>query len=376
MIYLDSAATSLLKPPQVGAAVERAIRRCASPGRGSHAAAMRAADTAFACRQAAAELFSVPGPEQVAFTLNTTHGLNIAIRSLVRPGDRVVVSGYEHNAVMRPLYALGAAVEAARTPVFDRQAALRFFQEHIPGARCAICTHVSNVFGFVLPVEEIAAVCRACGVPFLLDAAQSAGALDVSLSGLGAEFIAMPGHKGLLGPQGTGLLLCRESAEPLLYGGTGSMSASPAMPDFLPDRLEAGTQNICGIAGLREGLRWVAGRGATAVRRQEQRLLRQLAGELARSDEAELFLAEDPDAQAGVLSVRPRHASGEALAEELGKRGVAVRAGLHCAPLAHKTAGTLETGTVRFSFSPFNTPAEISRAAEITKNILKICYKL
>jgi selenocysteine lyase/cysteine desulfurase len=249
----------------------RALRCSASPGRGGHAAAMRAAETAFACRQEAAALFHMEDPEQVVFTMNATHGLNIAIADTVTPGMTVLVSGYEHNAVMRPLCALGAKIVEAPTPLFDAKAALAFFREHISQAGAVICTHVSNVFGFVLPVEEIAALCRREGVPFILDAAQSAGALDIDFSALGAAFAAMPGHKGLLGPQGTGLLLCRDVPRPLLYGGTGSRSAERDMPPFLPDRLEAGTQNLCGIAGLLEGLRFVRKRGRRVFARGRTR---------------------------------------------------------------------------------------------------------
>ena len=252
MIYLDSAATTLQKPPEVARASAWAIGHLASPGRGGHRPAMAAADAAFACREEAAALFDVPEPERVVFTFNATHGLNLAIKSLVRPGDTVVVSGYEHNAVTRPLRAIpGVTVRVADSPLFDRAAALEAFRRALtPEVRAAVCTHVSNVFGFILPIEDIAALCRSRGIPLIVDASQSAGCLPISLRQLGAAFIAMPGHKGLYGPQGTGLLLCGGAAEPLLEGGTGSVSLRQEMPDFLPDRLEAGTHNIAGIAGL------------------------------------------------------------------------------------------------------------------------------
>ena len=233
MIYLDSAATTLQKPPEVARASAWAICHLASPGRGGHRPAMAAADTAFACREEAAALFDVPEPEQVVFTFNATHGLNLAIKSLVRPGDTVVVSGYEHNAVTRPLRAIpGVTVRVADSPLFDRAAALEAFRRALtPEVRAAVCTHVSNVFGFILPIEDIAALCRSRGIPLIVDASQSAGCLPISLRELGAAFIAMPGHKGLYGPQGTGLLLCGGAAEPLLEGGTGSVSLRQEMPD-------------------------------------------------------------------------------------------------------------------------------------------------
>ena len=375
MIYLDNAATTLQKPPEVAAAVYRAVNTCATPGRGSHAAAMRAAETVYSCREEAAALFHVPAPEQVAFTMNATHGLNIAIHSLVTPGGRVVVSGYEHNAVMRPLYALGARVDVAASPLFQPHAALEAFRARIPGAQAVICTHASNVYGFILPIKEIAALCRQEGVPLIVDAAQSAGVLDLDFAALGAAFIAMPGHKGLLGPQGTGLLLCREGAEPILFGGTGSMSASRAMPDFLPDRLEAGTVNVCGIAGLEQGLRYLRRTGLRSVREREGDGMAHLAAGLRPLPGLRL-LEGPPGTQTGVLSVVTETMNCEEAAEALGGAGVAVRAGLHCAPLAHETGGTLDTGTVRLSLGPFNTEGEMRRVCGVFENILKNGYKL
>ena len=362
MIYLDSAATTLQKPPQVRRAVYSAMERMASPGRGGHRPAMLAAETAFACRQAAAELFHLEDPENVVFTLNATHALNLAIKSVVKPGDTVVVSGYEHNAVTRPLAALGCRIKTAASPLFDREAILAAFEEQITGeVACVVCNHVSNVFGFILPVEEIARLCRERGVPLILDASQSAGALPVHMDELGCAFIAMPGHKGLYGPQGTGLLLCGEGRDtvPLLEGGTGSLSARQEMPDFLPDRLEAGTHNVPGIAGLLEGIRFVKSRGEEAILRRERELTRQAAKGLSTIPGVTVYAAQDPAAQAGVLSFQLEKLDCEEVGERLGQRGIAVRAGLHCAPYAHQSAGTMERGTVRASFSDFNTSAEV-----------------
>lgn len=370
MIYLDSAATTLQKPRSVPAAVAHAITTMASPGRGCHAPAMRAADTVLNCRELLADFFNVPSPEQVVFTCNATHALNIAIRSLVSPGDRVVVSGYEHNSVTRPLYDLGADVVVARSPLFDQGAAVEAFRAALPGARCAVCTHVSNVFGFILPIEKIAALCRETGVPLIIDASQSAGTLPLNFTALGADFIAMPGHKGLLGPQGTGVLLCKNLGKPLLCGGTGSNSALPGMPDFLPDRLEAGTHNVAGIAGLYAGVRYLTTLPAGAVLAHEQALLADFAQRAALLPELTLFYDGGRGAQSGVLSLCSAHMDADRLAEKLGDADVCVRAGLHCAPTAHETVGTLEQGTVRLSFSPFNTAGETRRAAAIFKKVL------
>lgn len=370
MIYLDSAATTLQKPKMVASATAWAVNHLASPGRGGHRPAMAAAETAFSCRAAAARLFHVDDPERVVFTFNATHGLNIAIKTLARPGSRVVVSGYEHNAVTRPLHALGVQLQVARGRLFDRQAVLEDFRRELDrGADLAVCTHVSNVFGFILPIEDIAALCREREVPLIIDASQSAGCLPLDFPALGAAFAAMPGHKGLYGPQGTGLLLCAADPAPLLEGGTGSESKRQTMPEFLPDRLEAGTHNIAGIAGLLEGLRFLERQGVEKIGEQESRLIRRLGKRLGALPGAEVFLAGDPKAQAGVLSFRLRGRDCEELGEVLGKRGFALRAGLHCAPLAHETAGTLETGTLRASVSAFNTERETGQFLRAVREI-------
>ncbi len=366
MIYLDSAATSLYKPLAVGRAMAEAARTLASPGRGSHTPAMRAAELLLDCREEAAALFCMDAPENVVFTMNATHALNIAIGSLVRPGSRVVISGFEHNAVTRPLYARGAALRIAGRRLFEPEDTLREFARLLPGADAAVCTQVSNVFGYVLPIDEIASLCRAQGVPLIVDASQGAGVLDIDFARWGAAFVAMPGHKGLLGPQGTGLLLVGHEAEPLLYGGSGSNSRLPAMPEELPDRLEAGTHNVCGVAGLLEGLRYVRKCGTASILAHERRLLARFTEEL-RGSGLELFTGEG---QSGVVSLRCPGLDAETLAQRLGERGVCVRGGLHCAPLAHESAGTLETGAVRFSFSPFVTEEQTVRAAETLLSIV------
>ena len=362
MIYLDAAATTFQKPPEVGGAAERALRTMTTPGRGGYPAAERAAETVFRCRSEAAALFHVPSEEQVVFTSNATHGLNIAIKSLVRPGDRVLVSGYEHNAVTRPLCGMqGVQVQVASGPLFDRAALLeQFYRQLRRGVKAVVCTHVSNVFGMVLPIDEIAALCRERETPLIVDASQSAGILPVDLRAWGAAFVAMPGHKGLYGPQGTGLLLCGTAeTAPLIEGGTGSMSLLKTMPADLPDRLEAGTQNIPGIAGLLEGLRFVRRIGPAAIARHERDLIRCAAEGLRALPEAQVFAGEAEE-QSGVLSFRLRGRDCEGAAAWFAGRDIALRAGYHCAPLAHKTAGTLDTGTIRLSVAAFNTRREIA----------------
>ena len=370
MIYLDSAATTFQKPLSVSYAMQRAMRTMSSPGRGGYAAARAAEETAFRCRSLAAELFGVPSPEQVVFTSNATHALNIAIRSLVPEGGRVAVSGYEHNAVTRPLHALGARIKVAASPLFDRAALLRAFENSIsPELDAVVCTHVSNVFGFVLPIEEIAALCRAEGVPLIVDASQSAGILPLELDTLGAAFIAMPGHKGLYGPQGTGLLLCGADALPLIEGGTGSDSLRQEMPDFLPDRLEAGTHNVPGIAGLAAGIDFVRTQRTGRILLHERQLLRRAGQGMQSIPRVTCWLAEEETLQAGVLSFAVDGLSAEETAERLARRGIALRAGLHCAPFAHRTAGTLPDGTVRLSISAFNRAFEVDAVLRALREV-------
>ena len=327
MIYLDAAATTLEKPPQVRQAMAQAAAELSTPGRGSHPAARRAEETAFRCRAEAAALFGVPSPENVVFTMNATHGLNIAIRSLVAPGSRVVISGYEHNAVCRPLYAIPEVrLTVVDAPPFRReQAAEEFRRAILAGADAVIVNHVSNVFGCVQPLEEIAGVCRSRG----------------------------------------GLLLCGERpARPLLLGGTGSASRDRQMPPTLPDRLEAGTHNMPGIAGLLEGLRFVRRRTPEAIACRERQLAAEAVRRLKALPGVEVFTPANGPHPTGVVSFRAAGRDCEELAEALGRRGIALRAGLHCAPLAHRTVGTLDTGTVRLSLSDFNTPAQIEKLAQ------------
>ena len=344
MIYLDSGATSFRKPPAVARAMAWAMENCANPGRGGHQPAMAAAEAGFACRKEAGLLFDIP-PEQVVFTANCTQGLNMAIRTLVRPGDRVLISGFEHNAVTRPLHALGAEILVAGRRLFDWEDTLEDWENGLKKRpKAAIFTQVSNVFGYILPTEAMADLCRRHGVPFLIDAAQGAGTVELSMKELGADFVAMPGHKGLLGPQGTGLLLCGRVPEPLFYGGTGSLSREQEMPEFLPDRGEAGTLNVPGICGLLAGMRYVRRAGPRNLLIREARQAEK-AGIRLQKMGFRTFLGPH---QAGTVSFVTKDC--EETARALGTMGICLRAGLHCAPLAHDSAGTLETGTVRVSF--------------------------
>ena len=364
MVYLDNSATSFPKLKQVENAMLQAMRSCANPGRSGHGPSMAAAEVLYRCREEAAKLFRCH-EEQVVFTQNCTHGLNVAIRTLVHSGDRVVITGFEHNAVTRPLYDLGANVTVAGRRLFDQSETLEQFEKALKrGQKAAIFTHVSNVFGYILPVWELANLCKQYQVPFIVDAAQSAGVLEVDMETLGADFIAMPGHKGLLGPMGTGVLLCGRLPAPLICGGTGSMSESQEMPDVLPDRAEAGTLNISGIAGLAAGIRYVNQMGTAVIRKRQQDQVHRCVAGLQRMG-IPCFSGKD---QAGVLSFLPAMDCQEG-ARLLWNQGIATRAGLHCAPLAHESAGTLSSGTVRISFGHDATNAHTDRFLAAVKKL-------
>lgn len=366
MIYLDNGATSFHKPESVYQAVCKAMRTCANPGRGGYRAAMAAGEAVYQCREEASTLFDCR-PEQVVLTTNCTHGLNIALRTLVRPGTRVLISGFEHNAVTRTLQLLGAKVRVAGRKLFAWEDTLAAFEQELRrGVDAAVFTHVSNVFGYILPAEQLAMLCRNYNVPFVVDAAQSAGMLPVSLEKWGASFIAMPGHKGLLGPQGTGVLLCGIQPSPLMAGGTGSDSQLQTMPPYLPDALEPGTMNVPGIAGLAAGINYVRSRGIETILHREQQAAEQCVNMLGRFP-VRVFSGEH---QGGTVSFVPP-IDCEDMAERLGQRGIAVRAGLHCAPLAHESAGTLETGTVRVSFGHDADYWQISKLEQEIKRIME-----
>ena len=368
MIYLDNAATSLIKPVSVEKSMAFALQTMASPGRGAYLPARKAAETVYECRETAARLFRAEDASHVIFTVNATHALNTAIFSLIKSGDRVLISGFEHNAVTRPLHAIGADVSIAGRELFDREAVLEDFSKKIPGKKAVICTHVSNVFGFILPIYEIAELCDRYGVPLIVDASQSAGVLDVDMKRLRAAYIAMPGHKSLFGPQGTGILLCNRETKPLLYGGSGSDSKNQDMPLYLPERLEAGTANVCGIAGLKAGMEFVLKKGTETISAYEKRLLSIAVREMRKIPGLTLYASEDGN-QSGVLSFTVDGSDCESFASRLAEKGICVRAGLHCAPTAHESAGTLAEGTVRMSFSPFVSENDILYAVTVIKNI-------
>jgi cysteine desulfurase/selenocysteine lyase len=373
--YLDNAATSHPKPAAVYSAADEFLRHGAgNPGRGSHRRATEAAGLVARCRMRLARLLGVPVPARVVFTPGCTHALNLALKGLLRPGDRVATTSLEHNAVARPLRSLerrGVIVDRAPCPEgqFDWSA---FRARLTPETRLAVVVHASNVTGEVLPVAEIATACAALGVPLLVDAAQTAGALPTPARDWGQVLVALAGHKGLLGPTGVGALYVAEGLEPqpLVEGGTGTRSESDEQPETLPDRFESGTLNGPGLAGLEAALAWLEERGVATVRKSELALTEHLARELAAIPGVRVYGPPAGADRAAVVSFTLADWDPQDLAPVLDERfDVQCRAGLHCAPWAHQSLGTFPGGTVRFSPGPFTTEAEVETAVSAVRQV-------
>lgn len=369
MIYLDNAATSWPRPPEVLRAVAEFLEHAGgNPGRSGHRLSIAAGRTVYDAREAMAELFHTPDPLRVIFTQNATHAINLVLQGLLRPGDHVVTTGIEHNAVMRPLRALEKA--GVRLSVvacgFDGALAPAAMRHALSsGARLAVVNHASNVTGTLSPITEIAEIARRQGTLLLVDAAQTAGVIPIDMSALGIDFLAFTGHKGLLGPPGTGGLVLGDRVDatllhPIMRGGTGSRSDSEEQPEDLPDKFESGTPNGAGIAGLGAGIRWVAARGVEAIRAHEVALTRQLVEGLSVIPGVTVYGPSDATRRTAVVSltIRNRRVSeiGLRLDEEY---GILSRVGLHCAPAAHRTLGTFPDGTVRLAPGVFTSREDV-----------------
>ncbi len=369
LIYFDNAATSWPKPPGVAATVADQSREAAgNPGRSGHRMSIAAARVVEQGREALAALFNAGDPSRMVFTLNATHALNLALHGLLRAGDHVVTTSLEHNSVMRPLRHLAArgvelsVVNCAADGSLDLEEVRRAMR---PATRLLVTTHASNVVGTVLPVVELGALARAHGALYLVDAAQTAGAVPIDVDAMGIDLLAFPGHKGLLGPAGTGGLYVRDDVAlaSLMQGGTGSDSAQEQQPDFLPDALESGTLNVGGIAGLATAARFLLDIGVDAVRAHERALVTQLLAGISGVDGITVHGSLDPACRTGVVSFSVKGATPSEVGQLLDDAfGIMARTGLHCAPAAHRTIGTFPNGAVRFSFGWFNTAAEVDIA--------------
>ncbi len=371
MIYFDNAATTLMKPPNVSREVKRAVEQCGNPSRGGHKASLKASEIIYNCRNLAAKFFGIENaPEKVVFTNNATHSLNIAIKSLLHNGGRAVITGYEHNSVLRPLEEMkekGVSYAIARSKPFEKEKMVKEISALIDASTtdCVIINHVSNVFGYELPLDEINRICVCKGIPLILDASQSAGCIDINASNLkSAAFICMPGHKMLFGPQGTGILLCCNDSNlySLMQGGTGSESRKSSQPEYLPDIFESGTPNMPGIAGLYEGIKFLTDYTLDEIRKKEEHLLKYLLQELSVIKNINIYTG--PEHYHPVLSFSFDSVDSETFCDLLAKEGICLRGGMHCAPIAHESAGTYKSGTVRASLSVFNTTREIKVFAE------------
>jgi cysteine desulfurase family protein len=374
VVYLDNAATSWPKPEAVYRAADEALRfRSGNPGRSGHKLSLAAGRVLEETRFLAARLFNIPKPENVIFTLNATDAINLALKGLLKKGDHVLTSAIEHNSVARPLEALRAAgVEVSKVPASPltgidiAQAAIR------PNTRLAVVTHVSNVTGTVNPVAALGALCRSRGIVLLVDAAQSAGVFPIDVEAMNIDLLAFPGHKGLLGPQGTGGLYIREGLvlAPLREGGTGSRSEDLTQPASSPDRYESGTANTAGLAGLGAGIKFILETGVEAIHRKEAMLASRLIEGLARIEGVSVYGPPAGDDRSGVVSFNIKNReSGQAAAILDSAFDIAVRAGLHCAVDAHRSFGTLDGGTIRASAGYFNSPEDIDRCLEAVREL-------
>ncbi len=373
MVYLDNAATTGKKPQSVLNAVNTALREyCANPGRSGHAASMKTAAAVYNTREQTAEFFGATGAENVVFTLNCTHSINCVVKGLLRTGDHVVTSSLEHNAVMRPLYKVGAAVDIAAISMTDDNITVSNFERLIrPDTRLVICTGASNILGKALPIAQIGALCKIRGVPFAVDAAQIAGVFPINMQNQGIDYLCIAPHKGLYAPMGIGVLICEKPIKnTLIEGGTGTNSAELVQPDFLPERLESGTINVPGIMGLAAGLKYVKTLGTEKIYAHEMSLCETLYSELGKNPKIKLYVPKPTHggwAPLVAFNVEGR-TSGET-ARYLNSKGICVRAGLHCAPTAHRLMGTIENGAVRAAPATFNTMADIKALTSALKSI-------
>ncbi len=376
MIYLDNAATTYPKPKAVYQNVMRAMTEYgANPGRGSHAMAIEGARVIYETRELLAELFNLDDPMKVIFTFNATDGLNQAIKGVLNPGDHVITTTMEHNSVLRPIKELekygveNTIVQCAsdgRVSVEDIEAAVR------NNTKLVVTTHVSNLTGTIMPIEKIGQMCKRRNVLYLVDGSQSAGVLEIDMKKQNIDLLAVPGHKGLLGPQGTGALMinCDTEIKQLREGGTGSESSSVIQPDFYPDKLESGTHNLPGIAGLNAGIKYILNKGTKSIYSHEKKLLEIFIDEIEKNAKIKIYGPKDIDDRCGVVPLNVEGIDSSEVAFMLDTQyGIAVRPGLHCAPLAHKTIGTEKIGAVRFGIGPFNKKSDIMAAIKALNEI-------
>ncbi len=346
-----------------------------NPGRGAHALSLAASHAVYECREELASLLGLEKPENIVFTYNTTYALNIAIRAFAKPGSRVLCSCLEHNSVMRPLSALGCKI-LTFDALADEESVLSEIKKKLDEVSLVVCTHASNILPIRLPAARISRLCRARGIPCIIDAAQSAGVLDINMKSIQADAVCLAGHKGLYGPAGCGAVAFAERYSSglkrlatLVQGGSGVNSLDDGMPDVLPERFEAGTLGVPAIAGLCAGIRAIKDVGLNAIRAHEYNLSARAANILGNTKRVRIYTPPDPSGAVVLFNIDG--ISPDRTAALLDEHGICVRAGLHCAPLAHKRIGTAPNGAVRISFGAFNTMPEIEKFASAIKEIVK-----
>ena len=375
MIYFDNAATTLRKPRCVIEAVTEAMGSMGNSGRGVHSGALSAARTIYDTRAALAKLFGAEGPERIAFTANSTEALNMAIKGLLAPGDHVITTALEHNSVLRPLYELedrGMELTILPADTLGNICCEDFEQAVRPNTKAIVTTHGSNLTGNLLDIEKIGSIARAHGLTYIVDASQTAGVFDIDVQRMNIDILCFTGHKGLLGPQGTGGLYVREGIEirPLLSGGSGVQTYLRSHPPQMPTVLEAGTLNGHGIAGLGAAVKYLQETGLDTIRQKEQALMKAYYEAVRQIPGITVYGDFSTGERCAIVSLNVRdYDSGEvsdALSESY---GIATRPGAHCAPLMHRALGTVDQGAVRFSFSHFNTEEEIKTAVSALQEL-------
>ena len=373
MIYFDNAATSFPKPPEVSRAMYKCLTEFGgNPGRSGHKMSIAAAKIVYDMREKVAQFFGFSDPERVVLTKNCTESLNIAIFGTMKNGGNAIISHYEHNSVVRPLEHLRkngiCDYKIAKASFENPENLTREFKNLIDSdTKMIICTHASNVTGKIAPINEISHICKSHGIVFCLDASQTAGIINIDMEKSGIDILCCPGHKSLLGPTGTGLLLVQKDIElsPFIFGGTGSVSVNLDMPSFYPDMLESGTINVVGAAGLMAGISYINRVGIDKIYDHEMKLSQKFYDQLCDAPNIQLYSsAPHRNSAVSTFSFNVKGKTCTEVSEILDDKNIAVRSGLHCAPLAHRFIGTGEMGTVRVSFSNFNTSNQVDYACK------------
>lgn len=378
MIYLDNAATSYPKPEQVYSVVMDHMRNFgANPGRSGHKLALQSGRRIFKTRELAAKLFNIDNPMQIVFTSNGTDSLNLAIKGVLNKGDHVITSSMEHNSVLRPIKSLESKGVENTIIQCDSQGCINLndIKKAIKSnTKMIVLTHGSNLTGTMMPIKEVGKIAKEAGILFLVDAAQTGGIYNIDVKEMNIDLLALPGHKGLLGPQGTGILYIREGLKVMHFkeGGTGSRSEDLTQPEMMPDRYESGTANAPGITGLGAGIEFILEEGLEKIRNHEKELTQYFINELEKIEVVKIYGPKDAEKQGAVVSINIGSEDSSEIAYILDSAfNIAVRSGLHCAPLAHKTIGSFEQGTVRFGIGYFNTKEDIDKAIQAIKEICK-----